>query len=103
MRWEHCCKSTWEASAGYYEGQRPGSEELAWAMVAEGLVDIIATDHHGPRRAGVSPLEALRGAAGSRRSRALAERAMVERPATMLRDEPMADPGEAVSSPRASA
>ena len=45
--------------SGHYRDHRPGSESLAWAMVAEGMVDIIGTDHHGPRRAGVSPLEAF--------------------------------------------
>ena len=87
---------------GYYRDQRPESETLAWAMVAEGLVDLIATDHHGPRRPGVSPLEVFE-ALEARGELALAERAMVEQPEAVLRDEPAAAPGAAVRSPRASA
>jgi protein-tyrosine phosphatase len=83
---------------GHYNAHRPGSSELAWAMVAEGLVDLVATDHHGPRRTGVSPLEAYQGLV-ARGEEALAERAMVERPAAVLRDEPVeAEPDPAVRS-----
>jgi len=32
----------------------PGSDRLAWRLVETGLVDLIATDHHGCRRPGVS-------------------------------------------------
>jgi len=87
---------------GHYQDHRPGSEALAWAMAAEGLVDIIATDHHGPRRTGVSPLEGYE-ALRARGELALAERAMVERPNAVLRDERVEGPGEAVRSPRATA
>ena len=87
---------------GYYEDHRPGSEALAWAMAAEGLVDIIATDHHGPRRIGVSPLEGFEALA-ARGELALAERAMVEQPEAVLREAPAEEPGVAVRSPRASA
>jgi protein-tyrosine phosphatase len=76
---------------GHYRDHRPASEQLAWAMVVEGLVDIIGTDHHGPRRAGVSPLEVF-GALRSRGEQALAVRAMVERPGAVLRDEPVEEP-----------
>ena len=55
-------------------------------MVTEGLVDIVGTDHHGPRRTGVSPLEAF-AALRARGEQALAERAMVERPGAVLRNE----------------
>jgi protein-tyrosine phosphatase len=88
--------------SGYYNDHRPGSEDLAWAMAAEGLVDIVATDHHGPRRTGVSLLEAFE-ALEARGELALAERAMVERPEALLRDAPAEAPGETVRSPRASA
>jgi protein-tyrosine phosphatase len=43
---------------GHYVAGRPRSEELAWQMVELGLADLLATDHHGPRRTGVSPAEA---------------------------------------------
>jgi len=87
---------------GHYEDHRPGSEALAWAMAAEGLVDIIGTDHHGPRRTGVSPLEGYE-ALKARGELTLAERAMVERPSAVLRDQPVEGAGEAVRSPRATA
>jgi hypothetical protein len=57
-------------------------------MVAEGMVDVVGTDHHGPRRVGVSLLEAFE-ALSARGERALAERVMGERPAALLRDEPV--------------
>ena len=64
---------------GHYERSSPGSERLAWEMVEQGLVDLVATDHHGPRRTGVSPREAL-DALVARGELALAERAMAEIP-----------------------
>jgi len=73
---------------GHYRDHRPESQSVAWAMVAEGMVDIVGTDHHGPRRVGVSPLEAF-DALAARGERALAERAMLERPNAVLRDEPV--------------
>jgi hypothetical protein len=57
-------------------------------MVAEGLVDIVGTDHHGPRRVGVSLLEAYEELS-ARGERALAEQVMGERPDALLRDEPV--------------
>jgi protein-tyrosine phosphatase len=88
--------------SGHYEDHRPGSEPLAWAMAAEGMVDIIATDHHGPRRTGVSPLEGYE-ALRARGDVALAERAMVEGPEAVLRGVRAEGAGEAVRSPRATA
>ena len=70
---------------GHYRDHRPESQAVAWALVAEGMVDIIGSDHHGPRRVGVSPLEAFE-ALCARGERALAELAMVERPEAVLRD-----------------
>jgi protein-tyrosine phosphatase len=87
---------------GYYRDHRPESETLAWAMVAEGMVDIIGTDHHGPRRVGVSLLEVFE-ALRARGELALVERAMVERPGAVLRDEPVEESDEAVRSPGADA
>ena len=73
---------------GHYRDHRPESEALSWAMAAEGMVDIVGTDHHGPRRVGVSPLEAFE-ALCARGEQALAERAMVDQPGALLRDEPL--------------
>ena len=87
---------------GYYRDHRPGSDTLAWAMVAEGMVDIIGTDHHGPRRVGVSPLEVFT-ALRARGEEAAAIRTMVERPAAVLRGESVEEPDPAVRTPGASA
>jgi protein-tyrosine phosphatase len=82
---------------GHYRDHRPESESRAWAMAAEGMLDIVGTDHHGPRRLGVSPLEAYE-ALCARGEQATAERAMVERPGMVLRDEPIEEPDAAVRS-----
>jgi protein-tyrosine phosphatase len=71
---------------GHYRGSSPGAERLAWEMVENGLIDVLATDHHGPRRAGVSPREALEKLI-ARGELALAERAMSEIPGRILRDD----------------
>ncbi len=73
---------------GHYNGSSPGSEDLAWQMIERGLVDLLATDHHGPRRSGVSPREA-REALIARGELALAERAMAEIPGLVARNEPV--------------
>jgi tyrosine-protein phosphatase YwqE len=72
---------------GHYERSNPGAEALAWQMVELGLVDLFSTDHHGPRREGVSPREAL-DALLARGQRALAERAMAVLPGLIARNEP---------------
>lgn len=87
---------------GHYQDHRPESATLAWAMVAEGLVDIIGSDHHGPRRSGVSPMEAF-AALRARGEQVLAERAMVERPGAVLRNEHVEETDPAVRSPEAGA
>src|SRR5918992_4062496 len=69
---------------GHYQGSSPGSEQLAWKMAEAGLIDVLATDHHGPRRSGVSPLEALNTLI-ARGEHALAERAMSEIPGRIMR------------------
>jgi protein-tyrosine phosphatase len=74
---------------GHYRNSSPGSDELAWQMVNMGLVDVLATDHHGPRRAGVSPREALETLI-ARGELALATRAMVETPGLIVRSELLA-------------
>jgi protein-tyrosine phosphatase len=71
---------------GHYRSSSPGSEVLAWQMVEMGLVDVLATDHHGPRRAGVSPREALETLI-ARGELALATRAMVETPGLIVRND----------------
>jgi protein-tyrosine phosphatase len=85
---------------GHYRDHRPESERTAWAMVAEGLVDLVATDHHASRRSGVSPLEAYQDLC-ARGERGLAERAMVERPGAVLRDEPLEERAAALRAPAA--
>jgi protein-tyrosine phosphatase len=71
---------------GHYRGSSPRSEELAWRMVEVGLVDVLATDHHGPRRSGVSPREVL-DTLIARGELALARRAMVETPELIARSD----------------
>jgi protein-tyrosine phosphatase len=71
---------------GHYNRSSPGSEQLAWQMIEQGLVDLLATDHHGPRRSGVSPREAL-DTLIARGELALAERAMAETPGLIARNE----------------
>jgi protein-tyrosine phosphatase len=72
---------------GHYRRSSPLSESLAWQMVELDLIDVLSTDHHGPRRDGVSPREAL-NALIARGQRMLAERAMVEIPGLIYRDQP---------------
>lgn len=74
---------------GHYQGSSPGSEQLAWEMVTAGLIDVLATDHHGPRRSGVSPLEALNTLI-ARGEQVLAERAMSDIPGRIMRDDLLA-------------
>jgi protein-tyrosine phosphatase len=71
---------------GHYNRSSPGSEHLAWQMIEQGLLDLLATDHHGPRRSGVSPREAL-DALIARGELTLAERAMAEIPGLISRNE----------------
>jgi protein-tyrosine phosphatase len=71
---------------GHYNRSSPGSERLAWQMIELGLVDLLATDHHGSGRTGVSPREAL-DALIARGELVLAERAMAEIPGLISRNE----------------
>lgn len=84
--------------SGHYRSSSPGSRELAWDMAAAGLVDLIATDHHGIRRVGVSPGEAYE-VLRARGEGALARRAMEEVPAALLRGSAAVEPDEAVRTP----
>jgi protein-tyrosine phosphatase len=87
---------------GHYRGSSPDSERLAWAMVREGLVDLIATDHHGARRAGVSLREAFEVLA-SRGERELAERALARTPGSLLRETVVEGDPPRVKAPGAAA
>ena len=69
---------------GYYSGSNPGAETLAWAMVERRLVDLVSTDHHGGRRAGVSLLEAFEALA-ARGERELADRVLARAPNQVAR------------------
>jgi protein-tyrosine phosphatase len=71
---------------GHYRNSSPGSDALAWEMVRLRLIDLLATDHHGPRRAGVSPAEALNTLI-ARGELALAARAMVETPGVIVKSD----------------
>src|SRR5207253_418554 len=85
-------------NAGSFTGHyRAGPEELAWQMVAEGLVDLVGSDHHGVRRSGVSPLAAYQ-ALIARGEPELAERAMSATPSALL-GEPGAEDGAGEISP----
>jgi protein-tyrosine phosphatase len=68
---------------GHYRNSSPGSDDLAWQMVEAGLVDVLASDHHGSRRRGVSPREAVETLI-ARGELALARRAMVETPGLIV-------------------
>jgi tyrosine-protein phosphatase YwqE len=39
---------------GHYRESSPGSDQLAWRLIETGLADLVASDHHGSRRHGVS-------------------------------------------------
>jgi hypothetical protein len=85
---------------GYYAHSNPGAEGLAWAMVEHRLVDIISTDHHGMRRAGVSLLEAFE-ALTARGERELAERVLARAPDQVARATRNGDVGSISSPPGA--
>jgi protein-tyrosine phosphatase len=85
---------------GYYRRQNPAAEGLAWAMVEEGLVDLISTDHHGIRREGVSLREAFEALA-DRGERDLAEQVLARAPGQVVRADLIAEGDEVISSPEA--
>jgi tyrosine-protein phosphatase YwqE len=85
---------------GYYRNPNPASEELAWAMVEAGLVDLVSTDHHGIRRAGVSLREAFEALA-ARGERVLAEQVLARAPGQVVRADLITGDGKVVSSPGA--
>jgi protein-tyrosine phosphatase len=74
-----------QVNAGSFTGHYgPGPERLAWEMVSAGLVDLVASDHHGGRRVGVSPRDAFDSLV-DRGHRRIAEDAMSRTPATLLK------------------
>jgi protein-tyrosine phosphatase len=85
---------------GYYAHTNPGAQELAWAMVERGLVDLVSTDHHGSRRQGVSLLEVFEALA-DRGERKLAVQVLARAPGQVARAGLIAGDGKAVSSPPA--
>ena len=84
---------------GYYARSNPGAEGLAWAMVEQGLVDLVSTDHHGIRRAGVSLREAFEALA-ARGEGELAGRVMARAPDQVARAA-LNGKGRSLSSPPA--
>jgi protein-tyrosine phosphatase len=90
-----------QVNAGSFTGHyRSGPEQLAWQMVAEGLVDLVGSDHHGIRRSGVSPLAAYE-ALIARGEPELAERAMSGTPSALLGDPGAGDGAREVRFPAA--
>lgn len=90
-----------QVNAGSLTGHyHPGAEALAWLMVERGLVDLVATDHHGSRRSGVSLLEAFE-ALVHRGHPAIAERVVARAPGQVARADLFASSGKVVSSPPA--
>lgn len=90
-----------QVNAGSFNGHyNPAAEELAWAMVEAGLVDLVSTDHHGIRRAGVSLREAFEALA-DRGERELAIQVLARAPGQVVRADPIVGDGEVVSSPGA--
>jgi tyrosine-protein phosphatase YwqE len=85
---------------GHYRNQNPAAEQLAWAMVGAGLVDLVSTDHHGIRRAGVSLREAFEALA-DRGARELAEQVLARAPGQVVRADLIEGGGAVVSSPGA--
>ncbi len=72
---------------GHYERSNPGSRALAWRFIADGLADLIATDHHAANRP-VSPREAW-DALVAHSGADLARRLMSETPGRIVRNEPV--------------
>lgn len=84
--------------SGSYRSSSPGSLSLAWSMVDAGLVDLVATDHHGIRRAGVSSREAYE-ILSAKGEGALARRAMAQTPAALLVGGALPSTTEALRTP----
>ncbi len=85
---------------GHYRSHNPGAQALAWRMVEEGLIDVVGTDHHGIRRAGVSLREAFEALA-DRGERELAEQVLSRAPGQVVRADLVNGAVEPISSPPA--
>jgi protein-tyrosine phosphatase len=68
---------------GYYRASNPEAQTLAWRLLEAGLVDLVATDHHGSRRSRGSPREAYDALMGAGYA-AQAERLLSTTPASLL-------------------
>lgn len=68
---------------GYYRVSNPEAQTLAWDLLEAGLIDLIATDHHGSRRSRGSPREAYEALAAAGYA-AQAERLLGTTPAGIL-------------------
>ena len=86
--------------SGYYAHSNPEAQDLAWAMVRLGLVDLVSTDHHGTRRAGVSLLEAFEALA-ARGERELADQVLARAPDQVARADLTVGNRKPISSPPA--
>jgi protein-tyrosine phosphatase len=90
-----------QVNAGSFNGHyHPGAEKLAWEMVEAGLVDLVSTDHHGIRRAGVSLREAFEALA-DRGEGDLAEQVLARAPGQVVRAGLIPGNREVVNSPGA--
>jgi protein-tyrosine phosphatase len=83
---------------GHYRIQNPDAEDLSWRMVEAGVIDLVATDHHGIRRIGVSLREAFEALA-DRGEGQLAEQVLSRAPSQVARTDLVNR--EALSSPPA--
>lgn len=72
---------------GHYERSNPGSRALASRLIASGLADLIATDHHASNRP-VSVREAWDSLV-AHGGEELAKQLMVETPGRIVHDEPV--------------
>jgi protein-tyrosine phosphatase len=68
---------------GYYNTSNPEAQTLAWQLLEAGLIDLIATDHHGSRRSRGSPREAYDALAAAGYAPE-AERLLRTNPASLL-------------------
>lgn len=75
---------------GYYAHSSPLAADLAWSVVREGLASVVASDHHGIRRQGVSLDDAF-SALVSRGAAAQAEALLADNPRRVRLGQDLAD------------